>query len=209
MDVGSGTGFSAEPFLENGNAVVGIEPNQGMRHAAERLLARWPTFRSVSGTAENTGLPEKSADLITAGQAFHWFDVNRARLEFLRILKPGGWTVLFWNTRRTESTPFLKAYEALLVRYGTDYQQVRHDNIGMEVLSKFFQRGYESGILSNTQVLNFTGLKGRLLSSSYVPSPQKPGYEAMLEDLARIFDSLQEEGHVRMEYDTEIYTGRL
>jgi ubiquinone/menaquinone biosynthesis C-methylase UbiE len=208
-DIGSGTGFSAEPFLENGNSVTGVEPNQEMRAAAENLLARWPNFRSIAGTAEATGLSPESTDLITAGQAFHWFNVSRARLEFLRILKPGGWTVLFWNTRRTESTPFSKAYEALLVRYGTDYQQVRHDKLGSEALAKFFRVGYESLTLPNTQILDFDGLKGRLLSSSYIPSPGQPGYEAMMRDLADLFDSVHENGQVRMEYDTEIYFGRL
>ena len=108
-DVGSGTGILSELFLENGNRVIGIEPNKEMREAAERRLRRHPRFTSVAGTAEATTLDDASADFVAAGQAFHWFDPERARTEFSRILKPGGWVVLAWNLRRKEATPFLPA----------------------------------------------------------------------------------------------------
>src|ERR1041385_6863394 len=106
-DIGSGTGISAELFLEYGNAVYGIEPNNAMRKAGEAYLSRFPKFKSIDGTAETTMLSDASVDLIIAGQAFHWFDVERSRTEFKRILKPGGWAALFWNDRQTDTTPFL------------------------------------------------------------------------------------------------------
>src|SRR5689334_8180396 len=84
-------------FLKHGHGMIGVEPNQEMREAAERLLASYPLFKSVSGTAETTTLESQSVDLITAGQAFHWFDRDKTRQEFLRILKPNGWVVLVWN----------------------------------------------------------------------------------------------------------------
>ena len=108
-DVGSGTGLLAKIFLENGNRVFGIEPNAAMRAAGEEFLRGLDQFTSQEGRAEATGLPARSVDLITAGQAFHWFDRRRARAEFERILKPGGWVALVWNERRT-STPFLADY---------------------------------------------------------------------------------------------------
>src|SRR4029078_63361 len=108
---------SSEMFLKHGNVVYGIEPNDEMRQAAERLLARYPNFRSINASAEATTLPDRSVDLVVAGQAFHWFDQTRAKMEFQRILRPGGWVVLLWNTRRTESTPFLRDYEALLKKF--------------------------------------------------------------------------------------------
>src|SRR5215813_11661600 len=127
-DIGSGTGKSAEIFLANGNVVFGIEPNEGMRTAAETILGKNPNFRSVNATAEATTLPESSVDLITAGQAFHWFDLEKTKPEWVRILKPGGWAVVIWNERRLDTTPFLRDYEALLLKYGTDYQNIRHEN---------------------------------------------------------------------------------
>jgi SAM-dependent methyltransferase len=90
-DVGSGTGNLARLFLENGNAVYGVEPNEEMRGAGERALASYERFVSLAGTAEATTLPDGSVDLVSAGQAFHWFDRERTREEFRRILKPGGW----------------------------------------------------------------------------------------------------------------------
>src|SRR5437660_4475378 len=138
-DIGSGTGILAELFLRNGNHVFGIEPNREMREAGERLLAIYTRFTSVAGTAEATTLPDQSIDLITAGQAFHWFDRDSCRKEFMRILRPGGWVVLVWNDRRIDSTPFLAAYEQLLVTYGTDYQQVDHKRIDSAVLREFFK----------------------------------------------------------------------
>src|SRR5215470_11011072 len=114
-DVGSGTGLLTKVFLDNGNSVFAVEPNQDMREAGERSLGGYPRFTSVDGTAEATTLASHTVDLVTAGQAAHWFDLAKARAEFARILKPKGWAVLVWNERKTASTPFLVEYENLLV----------------------------------------------------------------------------------------------
>src|SRR5258708_2582165 len=105
-DIASGTGIWTRMLLENGNPVFGVEPNTEMREAGERLLAAFPKFTSVAGNAEATTLPDHSVDFITAAQAAHWFDRERARLEFVRILKSRGWLALLWNDRLTRSTPF-------------------------------------------------------------------------------------------------------
>src|SRR5258705_12626233 len=55
-DVGSGTGKLTELFLRHGNSVFAVEPNQEMREAGERLLAHFPGFTSIHGTAEATTL---------------------------------------------------------------------------------------------------------------------------------------------------------
>lgn len=209
-DVGSGTGISSELFLRNGNPVFAIEPNAGMRGAAETLLQHHPGFRSIAGRAEATTLPDASVDYVLAGQAFHWFSPRMAEREFSRILRPGGWVVLLWNSRRTDSTPFLRAYEDLLQRYGTDYREVRHMNIGDEVLRPFFAgAAYESRRLYNEQRFDYEALRGRLLSSSYAPNQEHPEHLPMLNELQRIFRQHEEEGEVRFEYDTEIYFGRV
>src|SRR5437773_2428243 len=114
-DIGSGTGILSELFLKNGNRVFGIEPNAPMRGAGEKLLERHSKFTSIEGSAEATTLPDDSVDFVVAGQAFHWFDQKLARDEFSRILKPSFWVVLIWNERRTDSTPFLRAYEQMLL----------------------------------------------------------------------------------------------
>ena len=111
-DIGSGTGLSAGLFLRFGCQVHAVEPNREMREAAERLLAGEPRFHSVSGTAQATTLPDQSADLIIAAQAFHWFNTPETRAEFTRILKPDGHIVLIWNERKLDATPFLRGIPA-------------------------------------------------------------------------------------------------
>ena len=208
-DVGSGTGLSAEMFLRHGNTVYGVEPNVEMRAAGERLLAGHPHFRSVAGTAEATTLPDASVDLIVAGQAFHWFDPPRARAEFVRILRPGGSVALMWNTRRTDSSPFLRGYEAMLQRFGTDYREVVHTNVDAAKLAAFFGGPFKAFKVDNEQLFDREGLRGRTRSSSFTPPPGHPNFEPMMAELDRLFDAFNEVGRVRFEYDTEVYVGRL
>jgi len=209
-DVGSGTGLSSEMFLKNGNTVYGVEPNAEMRAAGEQLLAKYPYFHSVTGTAEATTLPDASIDLVVAGQAFHWFDPPRARAEFRRILRPHGLIALMWNTRRLDTSPFLRGYEALLQRFGTDYREVVHTNVDRAKLAAFFgPGGFKAFQLDNWQLFDREGLRGRLRSSSYTPPPGHPNYEPMMAELDRLFDVFNDRGHVRFEYDTELYVGRI
>jgi SAM-dependent methyltransferase len=209
-DVGSGPGVLTEMFLKNGNRVYGVEPNKEMRGTAERLLAEYPNFRSVNGSAEATTLASGSVDFVTAGQAFHWFDVLKTRAEFSRILKPQGWAVLVWNSRKLDSTPFLKAYESFLWNFGIDYKEVHHRHVNEKVLTQFFGAGgYRMKSFDNVQVFDYEGLKGRVLSSSYMPLEGHPRYEPMLSELQKIFREHQRDGTVKFEYDTETYYGRI
>jgi len=210
-DAGSGPGNLTRLFLDNGARVVGVEPNREMREAGERLLRGYPAYSSVAGTAEATTLTDASVDLVTAGQAFHWFDQARARQEFARILRAPRWVALVWNVRRVDATPFLVAYEQLLLAYGTDYAQVGlRDAADDAALERFFApNGYRRATFENRQMFDYEGLKGRLLSSSYAPEAGQPGHDAMLDELRALFDRYQEDGTVAFEYDTSMYYGRI
>jgi SAM-dependent methyltransferase len=164
-DLGSGTGILSELFLRNGNTVFGVEPNEPMRSAGEQLLEGYDNFESVNGNAEATTLPAQSVDFVTAAQAFHWFDPAAAKHEFIRVLKPGGWVVLVWNERLVDSTAFLRDYESLLLRYGTDYQEIRHENAKVRIADLFAPASFQLRTLENLQHFDFEGLKGRLNSS--------------------------------------------
>jgi len=208
-DIGSGTGILSQLFLKHGNSVVGVEPNREMRKTAEELLAAYPNFKSKEGTAEATTLPAASVDFVIAAQSFHWFDPTKAREEFLRIMKPQGWILLVWNIRKN-SPGFMEAYEQLVSEYAVRpfFRRTAKDKVGDQGLSNFLGK-YKTKIFSNGQVLDYEGLRGRLLSSSYVPLPCESGYSSMLEGLRKLFDSYQEGSAVHIEYDTETYYAQL
>ena len=209
-DIGSGTGILSELLLQNGNPVCGVEPNREMREAAERLLKQHPAFRSVSGTAEATTLASQSVDLITCAQAFHWFDREKARIEFCRILRPGGRVTLLWNDRDTASRPFFQAYEQLVKTFGTDYEAVHHKQIDADAIGAFFgANGCKQAVFPNQQVFDWDGLKGRLMSSSYAPEPGHPAHAPMLEALRTLFLEHQTDGKVVFDYNTIVYYGKL
>jgi SAM-dependent methyltransferase len=208
-DIASGTGIWTGRLLENGNPVFGVEPNAEMREAGERLLASFPKFTSIAGTAEATSLADHTMDFVTAAQAAHWFDRERARREFVRILKPEGWLVLLWNERVTDATAFLRAYEQLLLKHGTDYQDVRHERTTSAVNEFFDPAPFVERTFEMRQEFDYAGVEGRLLSSSYVPGPEHPQHAPMLRDLRRIFDAHQAQGRVAFDYETRVFFGRL
>ncbi len=209
-DVGSGTGIFSEVLLKNGHTVRAIEPNNEMRQAAERLLADDPWFTSVKGTAEATTLADRSVDVITAAQAFHWFDRTRAREEFRRILKPDGSVALIWNDRQLDTTPFLREYEALLQRFGTDYLAVRHRDLDLEQVRAFIGGGgVKQTTVESAQSFGYEGVEGRLLSSSYAPEIGHENHDRMLAALREIFGRYAEDGKVEIRYDTRVFTARF
>ena len=208
-DLGSGTGKLSELFLNNGNRVLGIEPNEAMRDAAERILKAHAGFTSVAGTAEATSLATASVDFVTAGQAFHWFEPAKAKAEAVRILKPGGWAVLIWNERHLDTTPFLRDYEQFLLRFGTDYQDVRHENAVEAIAGFFAPEEVRLQNFANAQMFDFEALRGRVLSSSYTPEPEHPNFEPMLQSLREIFERHQVGGRINFDYETRVYYGHL
>jgi ubiquinone/menaquinone biosynthesis C-methylase UbiE len=209
-DVGCGPGLLAEIFLDNGNRVIGVEPNREMRRAADDYLAAYPKFSMVDGSAETTTLPDASLDFVVAGQAFHWFQPSETRTEFARILKPDGWAVLVWHDRNVHATPFLRAYEDFVRRHSIDYAQVAHKYVASyAALERFFAPNPMQLIQRhNQQRLDFDGLRGRLLSSSYIPKSGEK-YEALSRELPQLFSSHAADGQVVLQYDTKIYFGHL
>ncbi len=210
VDAGSGTGIFTGLLLAAGCTVFAVEPNAAMRQAAERLLGAEPAFHSVEGTAENTGLHPASADTVTATQAFHWFDRDRARSEFSRILRLGGWVVVVWNQRLKDADRFHTGYERLLQKWGTDYARVDHTRIGEKDLTRFFlPRPCRAETFENAQALDWEGLQHRLLSSSFAPNLGSPDCAPMLADLDALFREHASDDRVVMRYRTVVYYGQL
>ncbi|AIE86143.1 class I SAM-dependent methyltransferase [Fimbriimonas ginsengisoli] len=209
-DIGSGTGISTELLLQSGAVVYAIEPNREMREAAEAMLGDRANFRSMEGTAEATGLPVRSVDLIVAGQAFHWFDHARARQEFQRIVRPDGWVALMWNERISGGSEFLDGYEKILQEYAPEYLEVRHKEFDTAKLAPFF-RGSDVRVATypNGQAFDLDGLKGRVLSSSYAPEAGQPEHEPMMRALEALFARTARDGKVDFLYETQVYFGRI
>jgi len=209
-DIGSGTGFLSELFLKNGNPVFGVEPNQEMREAGEEYLAEYPRFTSINGSAEATTLPDSCVDFVTVGQAFHWFKPQPTRSEFARILRPDGWIAIVWNDRTLSTTGFAVSYEELLVRFGTDYSRVRDSYPQKKDILAFFCHGnFLTHELPNFQRFDLESLRGRLRSSSYVPTEGDPKFAPMMAALDTLFAAHQQDGHVLMEFSTWIHLGQL
>ena len=208
-DMGSGPGFLAELFLKNGNPVFGIEPNDEMRAAGDRYLAQYANFTSIKATAEATTLADASVDFVTAGQSFHWFDRRRVAREFARILKPEGWAVIAWTGFRPDDSAVVGGYHAVLLRYGTDYRDVRREIEDTDVESIFAPGNFRVARFQFQQDFDFEGLKGRLLSASYAPQAGAPKYEEMIDELRKVFEANQQNGIVAFDYDAEVYYGRL
>jgi ubiquinone/menaquinone biosynthesis C-methylase UbiE len=208
-DIASGTGIFTRLLLENGNSVFAIEPNPEMREMGHQQLESYDRFVSIAGTAEETTLRSASVDFVTAAQAAHWFDLPRARAEFARILKPEGWCVLIWNERRTASSPFLRDYEQLLLAYGTDYEEVRHECTTAMLHEFFAPAPYQERRFSLHQQFDYEGAAGRLLSSSYAPLEGHQNHAPMMLQLEQIFRAHARDGRVEFEYDTRVFYGHL
>jgi SAM-dependent methyltransferase len=208
-DLGSGTGILTELLLKCGAEVFAVEPNEPMRAAAEARLGHEPRFHSVAGSAEATTLASGSIDLLVAGQAFHWFDPQRARSEALRVVRPGASGALLWNERPPEPTPFLADYEALLKRHAPEYTRITASRADVGAMRGFLGEAMELGTFDNQQVLDFEGLRGRLMSSSYAPEAGSPDYEPMIRRLRELFARHERDGHVIMPYSTLVYFAPL
>lgn len=208
-DVGSGTGIFTRSLLAAGARVIGVEPNAAMRAEAERSLAGKDRFRSVDGSAEATTLAAGSVDLVTAAQAFHWFEPRASRIELARILRPGGSVALIWN-QRADST-FNDDYEAMLERFAPEYAALCERNRAAEpkVRSFFAPSTPRVARFDHAQTFDEAGLRGRLMSSSYAPREGDALHAPMMERLTEIFAEHSRDGHVVFGYETLVWYGPL
>ena len=203
-DIGSGTGILSRLFLQNGNWVIGIEPNKEMRQAGEQFLAEFSNFSSINGMAEATTLPDDSVDFVTAGQAAHWFDREKSLPELQRILRPGGTVALVWNTMAFDASPFMQGYEQLTLRYFTGKPSRKNEMRG-QVLA-YLGEGSQQRLFANEQQFDLPSIIGRLLSTSYAPLAGDPLHEPMLAELGELFAAnVDGNGRIQFLYFTELY----
>lgn len=210
-DVGSGTGNLARLFLEAGHQVAGVEPNREMREAAEGLLAKYPAFCSVNAPAESIPLDPQSIDLITVGQALHWFDADKARAEFLRILRPGGWVAVLWNDRLGDATPFTMEYSAVTNAMADQRPPLQAAISPFHTGLDCIFAGLTPHLVSfpHTQRLDLEGLLGRARSSGFIPQPGEPCHDEFTARMMDLFARHECEGAVEFHYVTRLHCGHL
>lgn len=206
-DIGSGTGIFSQLLLENGNVVFAVEPNDAMRHAAEVALASYPGFTSVRGTSDATTLGDHSVDLVTAAQAFHWFEPSATRREFARVLKRGASVLIVFNSRVASASPFMRAYEDFLIARAVDYTKVDHRLVDGARLHAFLG-DYREWRHRFTKQHDLEGVLGLSASSSYSPAPGHAAHDAFYSSLRALFADHERDGVVEFVYETEAYIGR-
>ncbi len=208
-DIGSGTGILTQLLLASGAEVFGVEPNDGMRGAAEVLLGAAPRFHSIRGSAEETTLDSGSVDLLVAGQAFHWFKVEPARREALRVLRPGGHGALLWNEHPSQGSAFLQDFERVARAHAPEYDQVVGSRADEAAMRKFLGGAMELATFPNQQVFDYAGLIGRLMSSSWAPEAGNPQHEPLLEGMRSAFERHAHGGQVIFPYVTLVYYAKM
>ncbi|AFY35182.1 class I SAM-dependent methyltransferase [Calothrix sp. PCC 7507] len=199
-DIGAGTGISSRLLAERGVNVIAIEPNAAMREAAQPH----PLVEFCDGTAESTQIPDKSVDLVTCFQAFHWFNPEPTLLEFHRILKPAGRLAVVWNNRDKEDA--LTAEYSRLVREASNNHPAESRMQSVEpLLTTPHFVNFREYMFVYRQELDLTGLIGRAKSVSYLPS-EGLVYDRLIAGLQDLYQQFRDEtGFVYMTYRTSVH----
>ncbi len=204
-DIGAGTGISSRLLADRGLHVIAIEPNASMLdqgRARHHPLIQWQ-----QSTAEATGLPADSVNLVLCAQAFHWLDHPRALAEFARILRPRGRAAVIWNVQ-DETDPFTAAYRAVITKHALE-PPTSPSFTGHEKHPRFDPPLWSHPTIQtfpHHQPLDADALIGRAASSSYCPS-DGPAHESLAADLRALHGKWAHHGMVHLRYQTRLYMG--
>jgi len=190
IDLGTGTGTLARGFALRGCNVIGVDPDPRMIEQAKKLDRRSKVrIRYMEAKAESTGIDGEGADVVTAGQCWHWFDRPRAIREVIRLLKPGGQLVIAYFDWLPLAGNVVEATEALIKQYNADW----HFDGGFGMYPQWLPGLSEAGIhsiqtFSYDMAVPYTpeAWRGRIRASA--------GVAALDEDAARKFDA----GHTEL-----------
>lgn len=205
-DVGAGTGIFTSQLLESGWRVEAVEPNADMRHFLQQKLGEKANCQVVAGSAQDTKLLAHSVDLVTAAQAFHWFDPMAFKKECQRILKPKGYVIIVYNSRFQDAHPdqLIKILHQYCPRFhGFSNQLTKKD------FAAFFGSNYQTVKFKNLQPYSHAKYVGRVLSSSYALTLKEDHYEQFVQALNHLADQIDREGRRQMHLVTTAYIGHV
>ena len=207
-DVGAGTGLLTQGLLHKCYHVIAVEPNAAMRTACDHFLGKFPRYRSVEGSAESMPLEDFSVDLITAAQAFHWFKIEAARTEWLRVLKPQGSVALIWNDRIRED-PLHVALDAIFTEFGGAKRAALAAHEKRNNISEFFGSTIPLQFSwPHKHLLDEEGLASLVLSRSYMPERDSDAGKEVRTRVHEVFGRFAEAGVVAVRYQTVANVGR-
>jgi ubiquinone/menaquinone biosynthesis C-methylase UbiE len=200
-DLGAGTGISARLLAARGAQIYAVEPNAAMREAAlPDARVTW-----VAAAAEHTGLAEASCDLVTAFQAFHWFDAPVALAEMVRLLRPGGRAALV-GYERDDADPFTHAYGEIVRRYATDDTELRRERAQVVFAQYPAWHTVTRTVVAYDQVLDRDGLATRVRSASYLPH-SGPVADELHAAVSALIDAHERDGIVTMALHAFVIAG--
>lgn len=214
-DIGAGTGIFTKQLLDNDLFVLAVEPNEDMRNVLKEKLKDYKKFIEIDGTAENTNISNKSIDIVTASQAFHWFDIDGFRKECKRILKPNGKVCLLWNMLDMNSD-ITKEQEQIHYKYTKrtfKYKEV--DKIVIkdkrdEMIEEFFKYGsYELKVVENNLINTESQFIGVNLSKSYSLRKDDQNFDKYVEEFRNIFKKYSKDGILVIPNNTYCYLGNI
>lgn len=204
-DIGAGTGLLARRFAGRAGCVIAVEPNAAMRHWMQG--GNGPALAVVAGSAEAIPLASQSVDLITVGQALHWFQAEPARMEFRRILKPGGWLAVLGN--HNTDPVYGEAMNALRsATYGWDTSD---ENKGPGRPAAYYLGGTGTRKMEfpASASLTWESFFGGLCSHSHAPQQGHALYPAFKEKCWEIFVRFSTGGILYIDYASEVTIGQM
>ena len=209
-DIGAGTGRLTRLLAPVAGRVIAVEPNAPMRSAGIRYCADTGDVVFTDGRAEATGLGDGSVDFITVAQAFHWFDKDKTKAEFKRILKQAGSVILVWNKRDPACAMFDEIYDVCR-KYCPDFRGFSGGEQSEDgnVAGFYKNRKCEHRVFQNDRIEPLEAFIGGSLSASYAPEPGTPNYTGFTESLTEIFFRYAAGGLLCVPNQTHSYVGRL
>ncbi|MGC8609352.1 MAG: class I SAM-dependent methyltransferase [Thermoplasmata archaeon] len=207
-DIGCDKEILADLFLENGNQVICVDPDPNRLSIAKKKLASYKKIAFVNGKAESTTLQDHTVNVISTGQAFRWFDTDKARREFKRILKAPNLVVIVWNERDSRD-PFAAQYDEIVREFSKERSKTGSTNIPVERIYSFFNYEYDYYQPDNTQSLDLDSLMNRYLVSTYGLTENDPKYKDAISRLRDIFNTNQKNGKITIKYTTKVFIGTL